>query len=574
MLPPLKMLATKKQVPTRCVWSLTVAGVLLFNGCTPPGPRALLKGERLAREGRFDAAIVQLETATRLLPQEARAWNHLGLAYHGAGRSADAVRAYQQALSLDHNLAAAQYNLGCLHLERGDLSAAISALTTFTGLQPQSDLGWLKLGTACLRAGQYDAAERHLNQALQNKPQLPDALNGLGLVRMQRKNYAEANRQFEAALRVQTNFAPALLNSAIVAHQFLNDRAAALQKYERYLALKPQPPNFEAVERLARQLDAELHPSSRPPTPDSAAQAAGGPKPAESEGSLAKRDTKTETRPPGTKPPSAAPPASAPNRSGSSSPAVAATGTAPTRPKPIAPEPAKEEASTSPRPSDAASRVQPPSKAPSAPTPVVSEPKEIAAVPPPAPVVSPPAALGAQPLPASRPVSPRYHYQSPSAPKVGDRAQAGRSVAEGLRLQERYQMKEAIEKYREALEADPACFDAYYNLGVAAFDTGDLPQTLTAYEYALALDATSRKARFNFAVALERAGYPRDAAQELERLLASYPTETRAQFNLAHLYADRLGETQRAKAAYLRVLELAPQHPQATAIRYWLEANP
>jgi tetratricopeptide (TPR) repeat protein len=168
----------------------------------------------------------------------------------------------------------------------------------------------------------------------------------------------------------------------------------------------------------------------------------------------------------------------------------------------------------------------------------------------------------------------RYRYQSPSVPKAGDRTLAERSVAEGLRLQERYQVKEAIEKYREAIRADPSSFDAYYNLGVAAFDAGDLPQTLAAYEYALAVDATAKKARFNFAIALERAGYPRDAAQELERLVADHPTETRAQFHLAHLYADKLSEAQRAKAAYSRVLELDPQHPQATAIRYWLEANP
>jgi tetratricopeptide (TPR) repeat protein len=206
--------------------------------------------------------------------------------------------------------------------------------------------------------------------------------------------------------------------------------------------------------------------------------------------------------------------------------------------------------------------------------PAVPETKATAAASQPAPAAPKPEPSNVRPASANGPAFPRYHYQSPNAPKAGDRAQAERSVSEGLRLQERYKVREAIEHYREALRADPACFDAYYNLGVAAFDTGDLPQTLTAYEYALALDASSRKARFNFALALERAGYLRDAAQEFERLLAGHPTETRAQFNLARLYADKLGEPQRAKVAYLRVLELEPQHPQATAIRYWLEANP
>ena len=60
------------------------------------GPRALLQGDRLLREGKCAQAIRILEQAAQLLPKDARAWNHLGLAYHGAGRAEDAVKAYQQ----------------------------------------------------------------------------------------------------------------------------------------------------------------------------------------------------------------------------------------------------------------------------------------------------------------------------------------------------------------------------------------------------------------------------------------------------------------------------------------------
>ena len=135
-------------------------------------------------------------------------------------------------------------------------------------------------------------------------------------------------------------------------------------------------------------------------------------------------------------------------------------------------------------------------------------------------------------------------------------------------------MSEALEAYRQATRADPAFFDAYYNLGVASYEASDLPQCLLAYEYALALNPVSVKARFNFAVALQRANYPRDAANELEKLLAGNPSEARAHFALANLYAQQLDESAKARNHYLRLLELEPQHEQATAIRYWLEANP
>jgi Flp pilus assembly protein TadD len=47
-----------------------------------------------------------------------------------------------------------------------------------------------------------------------------------------------------------------------------------------------------------------------------------------------------------------------------------------------------------------------------------------------------------------------------------------------------------------------------------------------------------------------------------------------AHLTLANLYANRLGESAKARAHYRKVLELEPKHPESVAIRYWLAANP
>src|SRR5262245_22457673 len=124
MLPPCPMVAIKKLVAPLPALLLTVLGLLLFNGCGPAGPRALLQGERLIHEGNYAHAVRRLEEATRLLPKEARAWNHLGLAYHGSGQFNDAIKAYQQALALDRNLAVGHLNLGTLYLDQNNLPSA------------------------------------------------------------------------------------------------------------------------------------------------------------------------------------------------------------------------------------------------------------------------------------------------------------------------------------------------------------------------------------------------------------------------------------------------------------------
>ena len=63
------MLAIKKR---RLRYSIFLI-LLLFCGCKPPGPRALLKGERLIQEGQYEQAVQSLQVATRLLPKNAQA---------------------------------------------------------------------------------------------------------------------------------------------------------------------------------------------------------------------------------------------------------------------------------------------------------------------------------------------------------------------------------------------------------------------------------------------------------------------------------------------------------------------
>ena len=148
----------------------------------PAGPRSLLEGERLIRKGHYVLAIQRLKGAVELLPENAQAWNHLGLAYHGAGQWTNAIRAYEHALVLSNNLAAARYNLGCVHLEQSNPSAAIEEFKRFTLLQSASAEGWVKLATAQLAARQVDAAEHGYYQALKISSYHPEALNGLGMI--------------------------------------------------------------------------------------------------------------------------------------------------------------------------------------------------------------------------------------------------------------------------------------------------------------------------------------------------------------------------------------------------------
>ena len=115
--------------------------------------------------------------------------------------------------------------------------------------------GWLKLGLAQLQSHDVAAAEKSFSTALYLSPNNAEALNGLGLARVERGRPHEAAQFFAAAAKEQPDYAPALLNLATVAQQYLHDNALALQNYRAYLALTPRPANWDAVNDIANSLE-------------------------------------------------------------------------------------------------------------------------------------------------------------------------------------------------------------------------------------------------------------------------------------------------------------------------------
>lgn len=259
------MLATKNLGAIGFLFAGALSAGIFLTGCSPPGTHAFVEGDRLLREGKFAPAIEKLKVATELLAEGAqpRAWNHLGLAFHRAGRPNEAAAAYQQALRMNPNLKVTRYNLGCLYFEQNNLQGAITELAAYTVLEPNVLPAWLKLGSAYLRSRQNEAAEKCYLTALQLNPSLPEALNGLGLIHLQRRDLRKTLTYLTAALEKQSNYGPALLNLAIVYHQYFNERRIALRKYHEFLELKPRPSNATAVEDIARQIEAELNPPAR-----------------------------------------------------------------------------------------------------------------------------------------------------------------------------------------------------------------------------------------------------------------------------------------------------------------------
>ena len=575
--------------------------VVLLSGCTPPGPRALLEGKRLIEQGKYSKAVEKLKRATSLIATNGQAWNYLGLACHYAGQADQAEQCYKRALALNHDLTEAHYNLACLWLAQNKpekTEAAKTELLAYTLRRGNSAEGLLKLGLAQLRSRELIGAEKSFGDALRASTQNPAALNGLGLVRLQRGRADEAAKYFRAALKQQPDYRPALLNLAIVSHQYLNDYPVALQKYRQYAGLKPPPEGAQAAGVLARQLEHDLNPAPRPAAPNPMLQTittASAPKPVLTNvtrsASVPKIESVTNPPKPAVSTPAApvsapaaadvqvvrlpAEPVFRPAQDVSNPPAQGQSAAT----EPLISNPAQPGAAAQPSApkrgllerANPFNRFRGEEKKSTRPTPLppVTEPPE------PQPLNSGSAARDTGPGPAPASAAPaRYSYTSPPQPRAGNRAEAQRLFELGVQAQQAHRLAEAVQDYRQATQADSSFFEAHYNAGLAAVEAGDLPGALVAYEHALAARPESLDARYNFALALKQAGYVFDAANELEKLLATYPNEGRANLALGNLYAQQLQQPAKARQHYLKVLESDPHNPQASAIRYWLAENP
>lgn len=254
---------SKKRLPLvthkkRCWFSLTaVALSLVLTGCFRSGVDALQESDRLIQEGEYQAALEPLKVAVQSLPKTPQTWNYLGMALQGGGKLNNAQKAYGKALKLDAKFSAAYYNLGVVYLELKDFQRALLAFKRFTELEQNDPNGWLKMGSAYLQSRNFSEAEDCFKRVIRLTLQHPQASNGLGVIRLYQGSAEDAETQFLDALNIKSDYAPALLNLAIVYHKYLNRPRWAIAKYREYLELTPRPANYEAVQKTLQQLEAE-----------------------------------------------------------------------------------------------------------------------------------------------------------------------------------------------------------------------------------------------------------------------------------------------------------------------------
>ena len=235
-------------------------------------------GDIYRARSNYDAAREQYEVVARLDPYEFSNHYRLGLAYQLLDRLRDAAASYLKALNLKPNDANANMYLGTVYLQLNEPKEALKYAERAVQYDPKSADAWVKLGLILDLNNEFPRAEEAYRKSLDldsnnavtrlylgenllsqkkydqaravfqelvkvqdaplNRKRLGDAYAG-------EKNFPEAINQYHAALKLDSNYYPALneIGATYIADYekglTLDDskRKAALDAWQQSLAI-------------------------------------------------------------------------------------------------------------------------------------------------------------------------------------------------------------------------------------------------------------------------------------------------------------------------------------------------
>jgi tetratricopeptide (TPR) repeat protein len=120
---------------------------------------------------------------------------------------------------------------------------------------------------------------------------------------------------------------------------------------------------------------------------------------------------------------------------------------------------------------------------------------------------------------------------------------------------------------QEEVKKDPKNLNAWINLGNIMMDTHRYQEAIDAYTKALELDPRNVNVRVDMGTCYRNANKPDIAVREYKKALEIDPAHINAHKNMAVVLAYDLHDNKQAMKEFEKALELAPNAPDAGAVK-------
>lgn len=178
-----------------------------------------------------------------------------GEAYAELGQEARALADLDKAAELDSRSAPAYLLRGRLRLKQGKAKAAARDLSEYAALAPEDIEGFLLLGEARRKAGELAASLKAYASAAQLEPLDYRPALGRGLTLMKARDWSEAERALDLAVRLSKSREPQAFIERAVTRVALRRKEEAVSDYTDALALAEDARAYYGRGRLTGSQD-------------------------------------------------------------------------------------------------------------------------------------------------------------------------------------------------------------------------------------------------------------------------------------------------------------------------------
>ncbi len=166
-------------------------------------------GNCLFALGRYAEEIICYDRALQYNPTLQKALINKGSTLHRLGRFKEALETYNKVLKINYRLEKVHNNRGATLHAMGQPNEALAAYNRAIELKREYVEAWMNKGSLLYEMGKYPEALEAFNQMVQIRPEVPKGWYLRGLAARKNGNVSLAKASFEAALRLDHEYADA-----------------------------------------------------------------------------------------------------------------------------------------------------------------------------------------------------------------------------------------------------------------------------------------------------------------------------------------------------------------------------
>lgn len=208
-------------------------------------PTLIELGQVFVELSRYDLAISTFQRALAIAPEDALIHTLIGTAYHDDKKYKEASHEFQQAVKLEPDNVLLKANLGLVCSALGDYNCAVDNLGKVILAYPFQLRARAALGTAYHSIKNYSLAKDQYKFVLEYEPDNLTLWYNLAKCELALDDYAGAKSSIQKAISIEGSISELYLDKAVICHK-LNELQEAEESYLIALQIDPLNPAIPA----------------------------------------------------------------------------------------------------------------------------------------------------------------------------------------------------------------------------------------------------------------------------------------------------------------------------------------